>query len=61
MKNIDIIVFGRTLTINVDLTKTFGASASGKSIIIGSTEGNQHVTTPDGKVVSVGVNVYEKA
>jgi len=47
------------LTIEVDLTKEFGKSASGKSIIIGSTEGNVDVDGADG--VKIGLNVYKKA
>ena len=48
---------GTTLTITVDLSKEFGPSASGKTIIIASTEGN--VTIPD-RQEKVGLNVYRK-
>jgi len=49
---------GTILTITVDITKEFGLSSSGKSIIIGSTEGNVAV---EGKEdVKVGLNVYRK-
>jgi hypothetical protein len=37
---------GTILTINVDLTKEFGMSSFGKSLIIASTEGN---VSMDGK------------
>ena len=37
MKNIDMTVEENILTIKVDLTKEFGLSSSGKSIIIAST------------------------
>jgi hypothetical protein len=57
MKNIDIEVKGNQLTVKIDLSKTFGASASGKSIIIASTEGNQ-IVVPG---VVAGINVYKKA
>jgi hypothetical protein len=40
MKNVEMIVEGTILTIKVDLSKEFGPSASGKTIIIASTEGN---------------------
>ncbi len=40
MKNIELEVKGNILTVKIDLIKTFGASSSGKSIIIASTEGN---------------------
>ncbi len=58
MKNIQTTVKGDILTITVDLAKTFGRSASGKSTIIASTEGNQPVDGQDG--VAYGVNVYKK-
>lgn len=35
MKNIEMEVKGNVLTVKIDLSKTFGASTSGKSIIIG--------------------------
>lgn len=57
MKNVEMFVEGTMLTINVDLSKTFGPSASGKTIIIASTEGN--VTIPD-REEKVGLNVYKK-
>jgi hypothetical protein len=57
MKNVEMTVKGTTLTITVDLTKEFGPSASGKTIIIASTEGN--VTIPD-RQEKVGLNVYRK-
>jgi hypothetical protein len=50
-------VSGNTLTITVDLTKEFGPSSSGKTIIIASTEGN--FTLP-GRSEVVGLNVYRK-
>lgn len=55
MKNVEMSVSGNILTIKVDLSKEFGPSASGKTIIIGSTEGN--VTIPD-REEKVGLNVY---
>jgi hypothetical protein len=58
MKNVDMKLEGNILTIKVDLTKEFGPSSSGKTIIIASTEGNQSV---EGKEdVKVGLNVYKK-
>jgi len=60
MKNVKMSVDGNILTIKVDLTQDFGPSASGKTIMIGSTQGNKQVSRkfPD---VRVGVNVYKKA
>jgi len=40
MKNVEMTVEGETLTIKVDLSKDFGKSKSGKTIIVASTEGN---------------------
>lgn len=57
MKNLDFKVEGNVLTIKVDLSKTFGASKTGKSIIIASSEGNQPVAPG----VVAGINVYKKA
>ncbi|MCL5945776.1 MAG: hypothetical protein M1472_02845 [Planctomycetes bacterium] len=57
MKNVDMKVEGNILTIKVDLSKEFGPSASGKTIIIASTEGN--VTVPD-RDEKIGLNVYRK-
>jgi len=40
MKNVEMTQDGDILTIKVDLSKEFGPSSSGKTIIIASTEGN---------------------
>ena len=57
MKNVQMTVEGNILTIRVDLSKEFGPSASGKTIIIASTEGNLSVPAREEKV---GLNVYRK-
>ena len=57
MKNVEMSVEGSVLTIKVDLTKEFGPSSSGKTIIIASTEGN--VTIPN-REEKIGLNVYRK-
>ena len=57
MKNVEMKVEGNILTLTVDLTKEFGPSSSGKTIIIASTEGNASVPERDEKV---GLNVYRK-
>lgn len=59
MKNVDMKLNGSVLTITVDLSKTYGPSSTGKSIIIASTEGNTEV--PGMAEVKVGVNIYKKA
>jgi len=57
MKNVEMSILGNILTITVDLSKEFGPSSSGKTIIIASTEGNVAVPDRDEKV---GLNVYRK-
>lgn len=58
MKNVNMKIEGTRLVITVDLTKEFGPSSSGKTIIIATTEGNQPVPEKEG--VRVGLNVYRK-
>jgi len=55
MKNVEMTVVGKILTIEVDLSKEFGPSSSKKSIIIASTEGNVSIPNRQEKV---GLNVY---
>ena len=50
MKNIEMTVEGETLTVKIDLSKDFGPSKSGKTIIIASTEGNVSVPERDEKI-----------
>lgn len=57
MKNVQMAVDGNILTIKVDLSKEFGPSSSGKTIIIASTEGS--VSVPD-REEKIGLNVYKK-
>ena len=40
MKNVEMTLDGNTLTIKVDLSKEFGPSSSGRTIIVASTEGS---------------------
>jgi hypothetical protein len=58
MKNVEMNVEDDILTIKVDLSKEFGPSSSGKTIIVGSTEGN--VAIPGKEEVKIGLNVYKK-
>ena len=57
MKNVEMSVEGTVLTIKVDLSKEFGPSSTGKTIIVASTEGN--VTIPN-REEKIGLNVYRK-
>ena len=58
MKNVEMKLDGDILTIKVDVAKEFGPSASGKTIIIASTEGN--ISIPEKEDVKIGLNVYKK-
>ena len=58
MKNVDISVEGTIMTVKVDLSKEFGSSSSGKTIIIATTEGN--VSIPGAEDKKIGLNVYRK-
>lgn len=57
MKNVDMKLDGNILTITVDLSKEFGPSASGKTTIVASTEGNVSVLDREEKI---GLNIYKK-
>jgi hypothetical protein len=59
MKNVEMTREGNFLVIRVDMTKNFGPSASGKTTIIASTEGNVQVVgeLPQTKI---GLNIYTK-
>lgn len=46
------------LTITVDLNKDYGPTKSGKSIAIGTSEGNSSLPAP-WEHVKIGVNVYK--
>ena len=55
-QNVDVQVTGDKLIVTVDLSKDFGPSKSGKTILIASTQGN--VDVPEHEGVKLGVNVY---
>jgi hypothetical protein len=57
MKNVEMRVTGDLLTLTIDLSKEFGASKSGKTTIVASTEGNKSVPGRDEKI---GLNVYRQ-
>ena len=59
MTNIKTALKGNILTITVDLTERHGASASGKTVMIASTQGNQKLDAPH-SAISFGLNVYTK-
>jgi len=58
MKNVEMSVEGKILTIKIDLTQDFGESKSGKSFTVATTGGNQSV--PDHSDIKIGINVFKK-
>ena len=48
------------LSIEIDTTKDFGLSSSGKSTIIASSSGNKQIELPNGQVAYLGLNLYIK-
>ena len=58
MKNVETKVEHGKLVITVDLATELGPSSTGKSIIIGTTEGN--VDVPGAPDVKLDLNVYRK-
>jgi hypothetical protein len=55
MRNVKSEVKGNTLTITVDLTQTLGPSKSGKTVMVGTSEGIQMVP---GREERFGINVF---
>lgn len=58
MRNIEAKMEKGRLHLIVDLSKDFGPSKSGKTIIIASSEGNQKVDGTED--IKFGLNVYRK-
>jgi hypothetical protein len=58
MRNVETKVEGTKLIITVDLAQPGEVSSSGKSLVIGSTEGN--VSVPGKPEIKIGLNVYTK-
>jgi len=56
MQNVEWEIKGDKLIVEIDLTKEFGPSKSGKTITIASTRGNQQVVGTD---AIIGLNVYK--
>ena len=56
MQNVEMTVKGNILTITADLSKDFGPSKSGKTIIIATSGGN--VSVPGNEAIKVGINIY---
>lgn len=58
MRNVEFKVDKNKLIITVDLSKDGKASKSGKSTVIGSTEGNVEIPGQDN--LYAGINIYRK-
>ena len=56
MENVKWEVKNNKLIIEIDLTKEFGLSKSGKTVTIASTKGNQKI---EGTDAVIGLNVYK--
>lgn len=56
MENVVMTVKGNKLTVEIDLSKDFGESSSGKSIVVATTSGN--VSVPGREDVKIGINAY---
>lgn len=57
MQNVEMEVKGNKLVITADLTKDFGPSKSGKTIIIATTSGAG--TVPGKENIKVNLNIYK--
>ena len=58
MRNVMFEVRGDILIINVDLTKNFGPSSTGKTTVVASTGGNKEIASHPGMVF--GLNCFIK-
>ena len=58
MQNIEMSVDGDILTVKIDISKRYGKSKSGKTVIIASTGGNMPI--PESNDIKIGVNCYVK-
>jgi hypothetical protein len=56
MENVKWEVTDNKLVIEIDLSKEFGLSKSGKTVTIASTKGNQKI---EGTDAVIGLNVYK--
>ncbi|MHA1380470.1 MAG: hypothetical protein ACTSRG_19060 [Candidatus Helarchaeota archaeon] len=57
MQNVDVTINGNIVTLQIDTTKDFGSSASGKSSIVASSRGNKQIENTG---IFIGLNVYKQ-
>ena len=55
MKNVEMSLSENILTITVDLTKEFGISSSGKSLIVDTPEGNASIPGAEDKMIGLNI------
>lgn len=60
MKNINMTIIDNKLIITIDLTQDHGKSASGKTNIVGSTEGWSKLPGDKHPEFSIGINCIKK-
>jgi hypothetical protein len=61
MMNVKTEVKGKNLVITVDMTKDFGRSGSGKTVVIASTKGFKNVAANGhSAMINLNVNRYPK-
>lgn len=59
MDNVQIEVQDNKAVITIDLSKDFGPSKSGKTIVVATTRGN--VPIPGAENIRIGINCYKYA
>lgn len=59
MNNVTVETKGSLLVITIDASQDLGPSSSGKTRLVGSTQGNKAVQVA-GRTVFLGVNAYTK-
>ena len=58
--NVNAEIKGNKLLIEIDISKDYGPSKSGKTVTIASTRGNVKLQDADGKAIVIGINCYKK-
>lgn len=60
MRNIEMKVNGNKLVVEIDLSKGFGPSKSGKTVIVASTDGPVGIPAEQFGKIKIGINVYKE-
>jgi len=59
-ENVILSVGDNSIKLEIDTTHRGSRSASGKTIRVASTMGNQKINLPDGTTIWIGLNIYTK-